>query len=171
MPDSFIDWLEPRLTKDMRVYEWGSGNSTLWLSNRVGYISTIEHHVLWYDAMIEACNQYKDVSDVSVDWFKIQSPIYVKGWDSPCHEHFHLVVIDGVRRDECIYNSVRRLTSDGVIILDNSDSEAKEGQQWLRDQGFSEKVFSGEYAWGKNGEVHTTTIFFKSDNCLGLIAS
>jgi len=81
---------------------------------------------------------------------------------------FDIVIVDGIERDGCIHEAVKALSEDGVIILDNSDSEAKEGQQWLREQGFSEKVFSGEYAWAQDGQKHETTVFYRNGNCLGL---
>lgn len=158
-PESFIEWLEPRLRPDMCVFEWGSGNSTLWLSGKVEYVQSVEHHTLWHRALKSI---YPD--DVVLK-FRSNAPGYEV---ISSITKMNLILVDGVRREECIYNAAGWLTGDGVIILDNSDSEALEAQQWLRDQGFSEKVFIGEYAWGANGEQHSTTVFYKDGNCLGI---
>lgn len=156
MPDSFIDWIEPRLTKDTIVFEWGSGNSTLWLARRVDSVTAVEHHVLWAKALESILPD-----NVTLRWDR-NAPGYERCTGFVKDQVY---IVDGVRRDDCIH-AAANWTRNGVIILDNSDSDAKEGQQWLRQQGFSEKVFSGEYQWSKDGEVHTTTIFYRNGNCL-----
>lgn len=163
MPESFIDWLEPRLTKQMRVFEWGSGNGSLWLSRRVGFLVSVEHHVHWRNAIrpiLPANSRLIYIPLSSLD----QYPTFIRHF----HRKLDLIIVDGMERDKCITEAVNHLASNGVLILDNSDSEAFEGQAWLREQGFSEKVFHGQYRWAKNGEVHATTTFFKEGNCLGV---
>src|ERR1035437_5170281 len=43
-----ISLLNKYLTKDMTVFEWGSGSSTLFLSQRVYKVISIEHNKEWY---------------------------------------------------------------------------------------------------------------------------
>jgi predicted O-methyltransferase YrrM len=165
-PVKFVEWLEPRLTKDMWVFEWGAGHSTLWFKRRVRFVTGIEHHVHWMEAMSEI--KHRGIDNFAVRRYSQDDPFYWEVINECLDTTYQLIVVDGVNRNECIHEAVKALDPRGVIILDNSDSEAKEGQRWLREQGFSEKVFSGVYSWARNGEVHSTTVFYKDGNCLGL---
>lgn len=82
-------------------------------------------------------------------------------------KRFHIVVIDGRHRVTCSQHAREGLTSDGVIVWDNSDRESYQG-------GLDELVAGGmrrldlvglgpvnSYGW-------TTTILYRDDNCLGL---
>lgn len=46
-----IDFLKGRLKKDMRVFEWGCGNSTLFWSHYVKEVVSVEHNFAWYEKM------------------------------------------------------------------------------------------------------------------------
>lgn len=39
----FIDFIEPRLNKNLIVFEFGSGNSTLFFSKRTGRVVSVDH--------------------------------------------------------------------------------------------------------------------------------
>lgn len=174
MPDSFVDWLEPRLTKDMDVFEWGSGNSTLWLFERVHEIVSVDHHILWYRAMdaifASLLNTGRDGDKFSDIGYCPNDQRYENHIDGGEIKQFDVIFIDGVRRDECIHEAVPHLSEGGVIVLDNSDSEAAEGQQWLKnEQGFSSITFSGVYNWATNDTgPHETTVFYRPNNCLNI---
>ena len=45
---SFVDFLVPRINKEFRLFEYGSGNSTLFLSPFVKYIDSVEHDLKFY---------------------------------------------------------------------------------------------------------------------------
>ncbi len=45
----FIKFIEPRLTKYFIVFEFGSGNSTIWYSQRVKSITAVENDPNWYE--------------------------------------------------------------------------------------------------------------------------
>ena len=47
-----IDFLEGRTRPDMRVFEYGSGNSTLWWGSRTEQVVACEHDKAWYDRMV-----------------------------------------------------------------------------------------------------------------------
>jgi len=44
-----LDFLAPRLRADMSVFEYGSGNSTLWWAARVREVVSCEHDREWYE--------------------------------------------------------------------------------------------------------------------------
>ena len=43
-----VDFLNERLHKSLRIFEFGSGNSTLYYSSRVKEIVSVEHDPLWF---------------------------------------------------------------------------------------------------------------------------
>jgi hypothetical protein len=44
-----IRFCEQRLRPDMRAVETGSGRSTAWFAQRVGELTSVEHHKGWHD--------------------------------------------------------------------------------------------------------------------------
>lgn len=45
----FIDFLTPRLTKDLVLFEFGSGSSTSFFAERVKQVISIEHNKEWFE--------------------------------------------------------------------------------------------------------------------------
>src|SRR5258706_16157540 len=45
---SSIDFISTRLNNKHVVFEYGSGNSTIWFSRKVHKITSIEHNKKWY---------------------------------------------------------------------------------------------------------------------------
>ena len=58
-----IDWLRGYLAPEMRIFEWGSGGSTLFFGYRVRSVVTIEHDPSWYAEVSNAISQ-RGVSNV-----------------------------------------------------------------------------------------------------------
>ncbi len=48
---SFIDFITERLSKEFSVFEFGSGNSTLFFAKRVKQVSSVEHNNEWYNKL------------------------------------------------------------------------------------------------------------------------
>ena len=49
----FIDFIRIRLRKNYHIFEYGSGNSTLFYSKHVSSITSVEHNKEWYDKLIK----------------------------------------------------------------------------------------------------------------------
>lgn len=159
---SAIDFLEGRINDKMSVYEYGSGNSTVWWANRVQNISSCEHDQQWFSKM-------KLVIPENVHYIHVD---LLSGNDyeeailkEDCK--FDVVVIDGRKRVRCAMNCIKSLKDDGVIIWDNSDrKDYEEGYQFLAGIGWRRLDFSGlgpinTYGW-------CTSVFYRTSNCLGI---
>ena len=48
---SMIAFLSDKVRPDMRVFEYGSGYSTLWWARRVAHVTSCEHDQYWYDTL------------------------------------------------------------------------------------------------------------------------
>lgn len=157
-----ISFLTERTTKNMVVFEYGSGNSTLWWAKRVARVVSCEHDADWYELTKRTLP-----SNVEYHLFEL---IPGGSYCRSIGDHgqvFDIVVVDGRDRVNCAKNAILGLKSDGVVIWDNSDREEyREGYDFLLENGFRRVDFSGMGPINANG--WTTSVFYRPDNCLGI---
>nr|WP_293839978.1 FkbM family methyltransferase [uncultured Arsenicibacter sp.] len=172
-----LEFIKPRLNKSMNVYEYGSGNSTLWFSNYVGSIESIEHDKKWYELIksklpdnatityrnIDKVGNYEELTFMSI----LESTEYSEHILMSKNK-YNIIVVDGVNRNNCILQATKKLTKDGVIILDNLEykDQVFEGLEYLKNERFKVIEFWGisPIAFFKS----CTAIFYKDENCLGI---
>ena len=116
-----------------RVFEWGSGASTLWLAARAGSVHSVEHHAGWAGQL--APRLPANVTLRVVEAIASASPVV--GSAKPGHEgldfsdyvaaidevsgDFDVIVIDGRAREACLARAVQRLSATGIVVFDNVD--------------------------------------------------
>lgn len=159
---SAIDFLRDRVTSGHRVFEFGSGNSTLWWARHAQQVTAVEHDPTWASKV------------------RAQLPINVALHEVPldadgdyCRallrtgERFDIVVIDGRDRVNCAINCLSGLTESGVIVWDDSHRRRyRPGIDLLRERGFRRLRFTGLGPIAANsGE---TSVFYRGRNCLGV---
>lgn len=158
---SFYEFMKTRMRKDLDVFEFGSGNSTLWFADRVNTVTAIEHDKKWYERMQQ--NLPKNVKVIlSHDNKDIYSNELMK-----LDYNFDIITVDANHRNECLFVAPERLKNGGVIILDDSEREEYlPGINSLLGKGFKKIDFYGI----ASGFIHhkATTVFYKQDNCLGI---
>lgn len=158
---SFIKFLEPRLKKEFSVFEYGSGNSTLWFSKRVKTVKAVEHDKNWYEKV-----KANLPANAEIVYREREDNYYAKEV-SASENKYEIIIIDGVARNNCVYESVNSLSQNGVIIFDNSEREDyKSSIEFLFSQGFKKIDF-----WGMCPvtPINTcTSVFYKDGNCLGI---
>lgn len=155
-----IAFIEPRLHNDMRLFEFGSGNSTIWWARHVGEVVSCEHNPAWHEQMAPRLPPNVNYLYVELD----------NGYSEAIRryrEEFDVLVVDGRERVQCIRNSLGALKSGGVVIWDNSEREKyRPGFEFLRDAGFRRIDF-----WGM-GPIYAvlwcTTVFYRQNNCFGI---
>ncbi len=158
-----IEFLKGRLSKEFSVFEYGCGNSTLFFSERIKEIISVETNPEWYNKiklkLKSNCNLILyDNKPVDYNYEEI-----IKQFD----KKFDIIVIDAIKRNEVMKVAVDYVKSNGVIILDNSDiDEYKPGIEYLIEKGFKKLDFWGIQAGYFNKTC--TTIFYKSHNCLDI---
>lgn len=124
-----------RRRHDARVFEWGSGASTVWLAKRAGSVVAVEHDESWaqmVDAALPANAQVQFVSPQAIttqahpvrsgksgfaglDFTEYVAQIDVVGGP------FDVIVIDGRAREACLPRALDHLAPGGVIVFDNVD--------------------------------------------------
>lgn len=159
---SSIDFLSKRVHKGLTVFEFGSGNSTLFFAKRVKEVTSAEHNIEWYNKLKSKIpgnsNLILSKSDGSEDYLAVLKRLNKK---------FDLIIIDGIHRVDCCLSVSNYLSDKGVIILDDSEREQYfEGIENLTNEGFKRIDFwgiSAGYLYKKD-----TTVFYKTQNCLGI---
>lgn len=157
-----LDFLNERIKTDFRVFEWGSGNSTIWWSNKVEEIISVEHDYNWYKYVKELINN-KNTNIIHKEL------IYGEDYCREIGNHglFDVVIIDGRDRSNCAKNSIENLKNNGIIVWDDTErSYYKEGIDYLKKKGFKMLTFSGMKPLNK--EKSQTSIFYRENNCLDL---
>jgi len=126
--DSSIEMIEGLLFKDMHVFEWGSGTSTIWLAKRVNRIITLEHSQEWYDKVAKWVKEYELQDKVTQIMRDITSGDYMTPIITAPDEYFDMIVIDGAfRRVEAFERSIPKCKRNGVIILGDSQNRSYSG--------------------------------------------
>ncbi len=120
--------------RPIRVFEYGSGSSTLWLARRVDELHSVEHHAGFAEHIRPALEQYANIDFHVVEPLKSATPAvpsakeghagldfadYVATIDK-VGGSFDLIVIDGRAREACLVAAIPRLAPGGIIVYDNS---------------------------------------------------
>ncbi len=115
------------MTNDLVLFEFGSGNSTLFFAERVKKVISIEHNKEWHQNVNKAKPQNVELiltnSDSLNDYLKYFNQL---------NDKVDIVVIDGLHRNECMVKSFEKLSEKGVVILDDSERhEYKPGIEFV----------------------------------------
>ena len=153
-----IDFLDGVVRPEWTVFEWGSGNSTLWWSARTTHVVSVEDDAAWHAEVV------KQIRPNSESLFKTGRD-YFDAIRAYPDASFDVVVIDGSSRNDCARAAPDKLKPGGLIVFDNADGpEFDAGQQYLIDQGFYRLDFWGlipSYLY-KN----CTSVFFRDPELL-----
>jgi len=144
---SAIRFLKKIIRKDMRVFEYGSGGSTLFWISRVQEVVSVEHDHSWYSNMKKQLDEQEiqnyrymlvePLNDPGFDHKRFKNPDdyisadpaykgknfeqYAKSIDSYPDGYFDIVVVDGRARPSCIKRGIPKLKKNGWLIIDNSE--------------------------------------------------
>ena len=131
----------------MRVFEYGSGGSTLFWINNVQEVVSVEHDTAWYSIMNKNFEEKavqnlkyilaEPVNDPQNPGKQFESPDdyissdsaykgksfeqYAKTIDSYPDNYFDIVVVDGRARPSCIKHGIPKLKKNGWLVIDNSE--------------------------------------------------
>jgi len=156
-----IDFLEKRLTKEMKVFEYGCGNSTRWYADKVNSVTSVEHDPKWFEIVSQ--DLPKNVKLIRQDLEDQQYASEI----TRTQEKFDVVVIDGRDRFASTRFSISCLKENGILVFDNSERpKYQEAFAFLENQGYKKLDFVGMgpincYEWA-------TSIIYKNQNCIGL---
>lgn len=149
-----IEFIRGLRLNDCRVFEYGSGNSSIFWAQRVSHIYAVENDSAWADEV--RSKKIKNLNVVTSNNREdyVNTPLSIGGM-------FDIVVVDGRYRNDCAGIAVDVVRDDGMIIFDNADWYP-DACELIRSRDWSQIDFSGlgpinSYAW-------TTAVFIKSRN-------
>lgn len=144
LADEAVAELRKLVTADTRVFEWGSGGSTLFFLDQGAHVVSVEHHADWSKKVAEfvvagddgthmaraalhciapnakappgsdPCNYLKCTSSDKREYRAYCEHILQYAPDS-----FDLVLVDGRARPACVWLAVPRVAPGGIIVLDD----------------------------------------------------
>lgn len=159
---SFIDFIKPRLTKDLSIFEYGSGNSTLFYAKNTRRVVSVEHDEAWFRKIVNQKANNAEMIFCELD----KGGLYSQKVSS-LDEKFDIIIVDGRDRVNCCKYAIGGLKENGVIVLDDSEREHyTEARIFLKEKGFKEISFSG-ISPGLFYEK-ATSVFYKANNCLAI---
>lgn len=145
-----IEYLDHLDFSNMHVFEFGSGNSTLWWARHAYYVKSVEHNNEWYSKISSLATNFSNV-DYEL---KIDKAEYLLSFNSG----FDIVIIDGIYRQDCANIFLQFSEETSMLIFDNSDWYPRTIQKLNNELRWLQVDFHGfgsinNYTW-------TTTIFF-----------
>ena len=139
-------FIEKQLNKNSKVFEWGSGKSSLWFCKRIGEYTCVEHDKLWFDEILRNFkekniqhanityipkNEINNVYHWETDWpyyrllnhspSKPEFRNYMMYIDSYPDKYFDCIVVDGRERVGCMLHALPKIKTDGFIVFDDSN--------------------------------------------------
>jgi hypothetical protein len=158
----FIDFIKERLNKQHTVFEFGSGNSTFFYARYAGIVVSVEHDKDWYDKIVSTKPENAEMIFCEL----IRGGDYCR-MPVKLEEKFDIIIVDGRDRVNCCKQAIDALSPNGVVVLDDSEREQyRSGVDFLMKNGFKHLSLSGI----SPGLFYrkSTSVFYKSDNCLGI---
>lgn len=147
-----LEYIKQLDFSDKSIFEYGSGNSTLFWGERAKKVVSVENDQNWYTKIL--AQHLKNTKLYYTD----EPQKYIE-MIAQFEYGFDVIVVDGDWRKECAEQAVLKLNTGGMIILDNSDRDSEaDAVKVLRNAGLIQVDMSGfgpinPYTW-------TTSFFF-----------
>lgn len=107
------------LISDKRVFEFGSGMSSVWFSERCREVISVEHDSAWYAFIAAHAKERRNLRVIYANSKEDYLGAIFKAGGS-----FDLILIDGQYRRECLELARSFLNPNGSIVVDNTDVDA-----------------------------------------------
>jgi hypothetical protein len=157
-----VAFLEERLKNSFRLFEFGSGYSTMFYARKVGSVTSVEHDEAWHAFVRHRVPENVELFYRAED----QDGAYCRAIGEQ-QIKYDVVIVDGRDRVNCLRQSLEHLEDDGVVVLDDSDRERyREGIAYAQARGFRALVFEGLIP--TRASRGRATVLYRRKNCLGL---
>lgn len=151
-----INFLKSHLKQKHNVFEYGGGHSTLFYSEKVNFVCTIETKQEWVDFVNQ--NKTKDNIDIKLPSSMRNFANEIENFNI---KKFDLIIVDSRDRAMALIKSVDYLNQNGIIVLDNSERDNLQSAILKMEMlGFKKRVFSGLRL---DGKISIASVFFQSD--------
>lgn len=151
-----IEFLNRLNLKDCNVFEFGSGSSTLYWSQKSRSVTSIEKDKQWFDKVQGDLPSNCTLSHAGADLDYIQ---HINQYKSK----FDIIIIDGAVRYPCAQEALKNISDRGFIILDNTEWYPKTAKL-LTSAGYTQIDFIGFPPI--NAFPSATSIFYRSNELI-----
>ncbi|MBW4481638.1 MAG: hypothetical protein KME14_03750 [Tildeniella torsiva UHER 1998/13D] len=108
-----IEYLAQLDLSNKSIFEWGSGNSSLFFAKRCKQITSVENNKEWFDyCSSQLLSNQKIIFREESAFAEVIDELSTT---------FDLIIVDSLRRYECVHRCIKYLNDGGLVILDNSD--------------------------------------------------
>lgn len=129
-------------TREARVLEWGAGGSTLWFAARAKYLVSLEHDSKWFMEVMQQLVK-RNIDNTHLIWVPEQGR-YIETVNDLAWT-FDLILVDGVRRNECTEAAIPHLRTGGWLVLDNTERAEEYAQGIALLSGWSRTDYLGDW--------------------------
>jgi hypothetical protein len=182
-----IQFLDIYLNKSMRVFEYGSGGSTIYFANKVHTIISAEHDEKWFNIV----KAHIDKSEINNIDYRCSPPIsdqsfaskiynnpddfisvlgeyegmsfekYVTNIDTFKEAYFDLIIVDGRSRISCISHAIPKVKKHGLLLVDNTNREyyLQPFPELADKTKWKKFFFKGHYPFFSASVLDSTSIF------------
>lgn len=127
-PYDMVELVERLLPANSRVFEYGGGGSSLWLSDRGASLTVVEHDLEWSRRLRTALpSEIELIEAPPTATGTVESSHgtgyfddYVASIDRFPGESFDLVIVDGRARVDCVLAARDKVAKNGFLLLDDS---------------------------------------------------
>lgn len=130
-----ISYLARSLRPGDRVWEWGSGASTVWLVRHRAKVTSIENEPEWAEEVQTRCPGSdirlipgRDAGECQAEqereyevFRNLYYDDYLAAIDLEPEESLDVVIVDGCCRIECVRRAVPKVRQGGLIVLDDTE--------------------------------------------------
>lgn len=149
-----IEYLHKFDLKNKAVFEYGTGNSSLFFADKAKEVFCVENDEGWFEKINK--DKPKNLNIL----FKKNKDDYLFSIDN-LNKKFDIIVIDASYRFECCFHIKNNLKEGGIVILDNSDWHNDCIGYLKKELNLIQVDFSG--LGPINGYTWVTSIFFSRD--------
>ena len=166
MTEMANSFLIKNLNKDMLVLEFGSGRSTKFFANRAKQVLSREHNREWFDIITKQLENIENIKYEFYDDLDKYSDVTTIEDNS-----LDVVIVDGRNRINCLLNSISKLKTGGILVLDNAErylvyETSSPGKHLLNSRNpkwaEAEKILKENFwRYNTSNGIFDTLIFFK----------
>lgn len=167
--------MDDYLTREMRVFSWGSGMSDIFFARRAKSLYSIEHDPRWFAKVQEALDYWglktyyhliepgegynPDFGSLQAGYDNVNFRDYVKYILIYPDESFDLILVDGRARCACLKVAQSKLKPGGLLVLDDS---ARSIYQWaIAEIDWPRMDLEGCIPYLRHGHIVRTTLWKK----------
>ncbi len=141
MTYSAIEFLKESLKSGFEIFEFGCGASTLFFSQKVKKVTSLETNKRWAEIVENR------LSTTNVEIILMPDGLTNENYENfpkNCGKKFDLIIIDSLKRFECAKNCLSALKESGMIILDDSERKNyKKIFEFFTENNFARQDFFG----------------------------